>query len=86
MRSAVLWQLNKSIKDQIFRTLNLLHTYQVGCTSPSDGEKWLRSEIYSMFGFGSLLEYTTTLSERVKLVHEEAEKQERRLLSLYENY
>jgi hypothetical protein len=72
------------VEDQISRALDLLHTYQVGCTSPSEDEKWLRSEIYSMFE--KLLQYTIALSERVKLVHDDAEKQESRLLSLYENY
>ncbi len=72
------------LEEQISRFLDLLHTYQVAGTSSSEGEKWLRSEIYSMFE--KLLHYTITLSERVKLVSDEAKKQERRLLSLYENY
>lgn len=72
------------VENQISRVLDLLHRYQVASISPSEEEKWLRSEIYSMFE--RLLQFTMTLSERVKLVHDEAEKQESRLLSLYENY
>jgi hypothetical protein len=72
------------IEEQISRCLDLLHTYQISCISPSEGEKWLRSEIYNTFE--SLLQFTMTFSERVKLVRDEAEKQESKLLLLYENY
>ena len=72
------------VEDQISRALNLLHTYKVGCTSPSEDEKWLRNEIHSMCE--RLLHFTMTLPERVKLIQDEAVKQESRLLSLYENY
>lgn len=72
------------VEDQISRALDHLHTYQVGCISPSEDEKWLRNEIHSMCE--RLLHFTMTLPERVKLIQDEAVKQESRLLSLYENY
>lgn len=71
------------VEDQISRALDLLHTYQVECTSPSEDER-LRNEIHSMCE--RLLHFTMTLPERVKLIQDEAVKQESRLLSLYENY
>jgi hypothetical protein len=72
------------IENQISRVLDLLYTYQVAGTSPSEDEKWLREEVHSMCE--RLLHFTMTLPERVKLIQDEAVKQESRLLSLYENY
>ena len=72
------------VQDQISRFLACLHTYQVAGISSSEGEKWLRSEIYSLFE--QLVQYNNMLSERVKVVSDEAKEQERKLLSLYENY
>jgi hypothetical protein len=72
------------LEEQISRFLDLLHTYQVKCISSSEGEKWLRREIYSMFE--KLSQYTLQLSERVQTARDDAKEQERKLLSLYENY
>lgn len=72
------------VEDQLSRSLDLLHTYQVRCTSTDGEEKRLRNEFQSMCE--RMLHFTMSLPERVKLIQVEAVKQESKLLSLYENY
>lgn len=72
------------LEEQVCQFLELLHTYQTKCISSSEGEKWLHREIYSMFE--KLSQYTLQLSERVQTVKDDAKEQERKLLSLCENY
>ncbi len=68
--------------NQINKLFDLTSSYLTMCISPSKHEKQLRKEIHR--SFESLLHYNTIILDQVKRIGDEAEDQERRLLSLSE--
>ena len=72
------------LNGQISRFQDLLQAYQARSMSSSGRDTWLRREMYGMFE--KLSKNTIQLSERARIVREDAKEQERELLSLYENY
>ena len=72
------------LNGQISRFQDLLQAYQARSMSSSGSDTWLRRDMYGMFE--KLSKSAVTLSARAQAVREDAIKQERELLSLYENY
>lgn len=71
------------LEEQVSKLLDLLNSYRSLSISQSHHARLLRKEIDN--SFKRLLQHITALSEQVNLLDEEAEEQEARFLSLFEN-